>query len=295
MTPDGSAVIAGDRAGHLRMWALPGRALLWSRDDAPTSWLAVSPDGRHLATVGNTFKDGVADGHPATSAFSVWDLRTHALELREDLTDIQYQPEPGVSYVMRTTPVPRAVAFSPDGRKAAVAYVDGFVLVYDMALRRRARWLSTFEAAPSSIAFSPDSRRLVAATTENLKEWDAATGELLSRSPVPGLHDLTRMTYTDDGQWLVISHPRSLTVLDAQTLQVAVADLPIPTRAPIDGFAVAAGQGHQLLVGTRTVLASIEMDPEVWKATACEVVGRTFTTDEWQRFLPSRPYAPACR
>ena len=74
------------------------------------------------------------------------------------------------------------------------------------------------------------------------------------------------MTYTADGQWLVISHPRTLTVLDAQTLRVAVADLHLDTQAPTDAIAVAAGQDHQLLVGTRSVLASIEMDPEKWKS-----------------------------
>ena len=102
------------------------------------------------------------------------------------------------------------------------------------------------------------------------------------------------MTYTEDGRWLVISHPRSLTVLDAQTLRVAVADLPLPTEAHTGPFAVAAGQGHQLLVGTGSVLASIEMDPERWKAAACELAGRPLTKDEWNRFLPSIPFSPAC-
>ena len=77
LTPDGSAIIAADRIGHLRMWSLPGRELLWSRDDAPTSWLAISPDGRYLATAGNTFQGGLPDGVPLTSSFTVWDLSTH--------------------------------------------------------------------------------------------------------------------------------------------------------------------------------------------------------------------------
>ena len=93
LTPNGSAVIAADRIGHLRMWSLPGRELLWSRDDVPTSWLAVSPDGRYLATVGNTFKGGVPDGDPLTSTFTVWDLNSHTVHLSEDLTDTKlYQP-----------------------------------------------------------------------------------------------------------------------------------------------------------------------------------------------------------
>jgi WD40 repeat protein len=275
------------------MWSLPGRELLWSRDDVPTSWLAVSPDGRYLATVGNTFKGGVPEGSPVTSTFTVWDLSTHTPRLSEDLTDARLHPRPGSG--ADQAPTPRAVAFTPDGSKLAVAYVDGFVKIYDVAqLRRQALWLITYRNGLSSIAFSPDGQRLLAASPDYLWEWDATTGELLSRSLVPGLRNLTRMTYTDDGRWLVISHPRSLTVLDAQTLRVVVADLPLPTQAPTDAFAVTAGQDHQLIIGTRSLLTSIDMDPQRWKTSACQLVGRDLSKDEWNRFLPAIPFAPAC-
>jgi len=169
------------------------------------------------------------------------------------------------------------------------------VKIYDVAqLRRQALWLITYRNGLSSIAFSPDGQRLLAASPDYLWEWDATTGELLSRSLVPGLRNLTRMTYTDDGRWLVISHPRSLTVLDAQTLRVVVADLPLPTQAPTDAFAVTAGQDHQLIIGTRSLLTSIDMDPQRWKTSACQLVGRDLSKDEWNRFLPAIPFAPAC-
>jgi len=198
------------------------------------------------------------------------------------------------------TPTLRAVAFSPDGTRVAVANSDndGFVMIYDLALRRRLLQLPMFEAPPSSVAFSPDSQRLVAAGPDYLMEWDLATEEVLRRSLVQGLRDLTRMTYTEDSRWLVISHPRSVTVLDAQTLPVAVADMRLPTEAPTDpsddAFAVAAGQDHQMLVGTGSVLASIKMDPEQWKSAACQVAARQLTKDEWNRFLPEIPYSPVC-
>jgi hypothetical protein len=153
------------------------------------------------------------------------------------------------------------------------------------------------------VAFSPDSQRLLAASPDYLMEWDLATEEVLRRSLVQGLRDLTRMTYTEDGRWLVISHPRSVTVLDAQTL-IAVADLSLPTEAhtdtSADAFAVAAGQDHQLLVGTGSVLASITMDPEQWKSAACQIAAPKLTTheltnEEWNHFLPGIPYSPACQ
>ena len=130
LTPDGSAVIAADRVGHLRMWSLPGRELLWSRDDVPTSWLAISPDGRYLATVGNTFKDGVPDGDPVTSTFTVWDLSTHTVHLSEDLTDWQYRPS-----------TPRQWSSPPTGAGLpSPLRSEGFVMIYDVALRQRTWW-----------------------------------------------------------------------------------------------------------------------------------------------------------
>jgi hypothetical protein len=84
------------------------------------------------------------------------------------------------------------------------------------------------------------------------------------------------MTYTDDGRWLAISRPRSVTVLDAQTFRVAAADISLPTDRPTDAIAMTPGEDHRLIVGTRTV------------------AGRALTKDEWSSFLPAIPSAPAC-
>ena len=37
-----------------------------------------------------------------------------------------------------------------------------------------------------------------------------------------------------------------------------------------------------------------DVDPAVWRQRACAVARRTLTQAEWQEFLPSRPYEPAC-
>ena len=69
----------------------------------------------------------------------------------------------------------------------------------------------THETAPSMV-FTPDGQRLMAANGTYLQQADATTGQGLSLSLLPGPREVTRMTYTEDGRWLVISHPRSLTV-----------------------------------------------------------------------------------
>jgi WD40 repeat protein len=256
--------------------------------------LAVSPDGRRLATVGNTYEGGVPDGVSVSSTFAVWDLGTRTIELSEDFTAAQFVPQV-IHQTWESEPTPRAVVFSPDSSKVAIAYRDGYLKVYDMVQQRRTSVLPTRQTAPSSMTFSQDSTRLLVASPDYVHAWDARTGEQLLRAFVPGLRDFTAMTYTDDGRWLAISHPHSVTVLDAQTLRVVAADLVLPTDRPADAIAVAAGQDHRLIVGTRTALASIDMDPERWKSTACDVAGRALTKDEWISFLPSIPFAPACR
>ena len=37
-----------------------------------------------------------------------------------------------------------------------------------------------------------------------------------------------------------------------------------------------------------------DVDPESWKRRACGLANRTLTREEWEEFLPGRPYEPAC-
>ena len=37
-----------------------------------------------------------------------------------------------------------------------------------------------------------------------------------------------------------------------------------------------------------------DFDPESWKQRACAIANRTLTREEWEQFLPGRPYEPAC-
>jgi hypothetical protein len=38
-----------------------------------------------------------------------------------------------------------------------------------------------------------------------------------------------------------------------------------------------------------------DVDPASWLKWACAVAGRPLTPQEWQDFLPGRPYRPSCR
>ena len=110
------------------MWSLPDRRLLWSRDDVPTSYLAVSPDGRYLSTLGFTPADALPDGAPLQSTLTIWDLASRTPVLVDDFSD---RP------VNSPVPKPRSVVYSPDSTKLAASFDDDLIRVYDVSTLSR--------------------------------------------------------------------------------------------------------------------------------------------------------------
>ena len=53
--------------------------------------------------------------------------------------------------------------------------------------------------------------------------------------------------------------------------------------------------GRQLLMTHGNGQGAVwDVDPESWKRRACALANRTLTREEWEEFLPGRPYEPAC-
>jgi hypothetical protein len=70
----------------------------------------------------------------------------------------------------------------------------------------------------------------------------------------------------------------------------------LPTHGAKASAIALAPDGRRLLViepdGTSTVW---DLDEGSWQRAACNLARRALTQDEWQRFLPGRPYRPACQ
>jgi WD40 repeat protein len=154
------------------------------------------------------------------------------------------------------------VAFSPDGQTLATAGDEQIVRLWDVGTRELIRELHHDTGAAATLQFSPDGRTLAASGAErNATLWDVASGARIGK-----------LDALAGGSWTISSEaPRPFAKADFSP------------------------DGKQLLTmvifGPRIVW---DVDPESWAARACAIANRTLTEEEWEQFLPGRPYEPAC-
>jgi hypothetical protein len=197
--PKGNWVVAisDDKAAHLRAWdAATGKERLTLKAQKGIfQAVAVSPDGKTIATGGTAGKDvgevrlwdaatnadrGVLHGHLGeviALAFSP-DGRTLASAGSKDnavkVRDLADQRE--VATFAGPTKRVNAVTFSPDGRTLAAASRDGTVRLWDVASGEERQPFAGDGRDVRSVAFSPDGRTLATASGDLAKLWDVATG-----------------------------------------------------------------------------------------------------------------------
>jgi WD40 repeat protein len=152
VTATPSFIVAAVRGGEVEVWSRAGRKLLALREPATVNGVAVSPNGRLLATAG---ADDIARIH---------DLATGKLLHK---------------LVGHTKPV-TAVAFSPDGTIVATSSVDHDVRLWDATTGRLEQLLRAHFAVVSDVAFSPDGRWLVTAGPTTAGLWRMPGGTFLT-------------------------------------------------------------------------------------------------------------------
>jgi WD40 repeat protein len=96
----------------------------------------------------------------------------------------------------------KAVAFSPQGHRAAVADENGSVQLVDLQTGRRGPVLAT-EQPVEELAFSPDGRYLVGVTSSEIRLWHTATG-LLFRKLKPSGAGVDSVAISPDGRQIAL-------------------------------------------------------------------------------------------
>jgi RNA polymerase sigma factor (sigma-70 family) len=158
-TPDGRRLVTSGEERKLRIWDVAsGRELrAWSEQGGLTACLAISADGRWLASAPVLYRVNKYD-------VTLWDLATGKEKRR----------------FFMTRHCPMALAFSPDGRFLAAVGGDreqGEVRIWDLQTGQEQRRLEGRFGPLTSVAFSPDGRTLAAGGVDGqLGLWELASG-----------------------------------------------------------------------------------------------------------------------
>jgi WD40 repeat protein/tRNA A-37 threonylcarbamoyl transferase component Bud32 len=310
LSPDGRLIAVGLKERGIAFWDAreltpAGAPLLDTVGEVKT--LAFSPDGRTLAAVTDTM-------------LTLWNVRS-----RSRLHGPLYAGSPAMVL---------AVGFSPDGGTLATASSDRGLQLWDPATgdnrdvvgfggsasdlafsadgamiasvpgRGGAEvWdaatgtsIATFDGTAgndSSVALSPDGHFLaVGGFGRVVRLWDVRTRKLLHELDQGGNGAFT-LEFSPDGRTLAISGFEPVASLwDVATgTQIGPQLTAGDRRTMID----LSSDGRLLLeIHGNGQGAVWDVDPESWKKRACDLANRTLTREEWEEFLPGRPFQPAC-
>lgn len=247
-------------------------------DDPIIFSVAFSPDGRQIATLGES----------GPSYLRIWDAESGEKQLGVELGldgrvlattlgNLAYSPDGKAIVVAYTNPVARVLdaqsgqvllelvhdqaidsaAFSPDG--ATIATVDPAAaapVLWD-AVSGAKLMTMTVESDVDTVAFSPDGA-LLAGGGEQVHLWDVATGEIIATLPGDAMFYLAAPAFSPDGALLAVpGYP------------VRVVDVPGVTEVytiPLDAHTVAFSPD-----GSRLATAGVQA-AGVWDAASGELI-----------------------
>jgi hypothetical protein len=191
-SPDGNRLVSASMDGIVRLWNLPTgtEGPVLRGHTGLVQAVAFSPDGLSVASAG--------DDHTVR----VWDAAT---------------ARPRFILSGHSAPV-RGVAFSPDGGCLASSSKDGTVRLWNTATGRELRAPLEHTPAARGLAFTNDGQRLAAADGEQVRIWDAITGqELLGLRGLP-TQSFSTVAWDADGRRLAAAGNRPTTLAQSVML-----------------------------------------------------------------------------
>jgi WD40 repeat protein len=121
--------------------------------------------------------------------------------------------------------------------------------------------------------------------------WDVRTGRLI-REFEQNVGGVLRLEFSPDGRILAISGKPDASLWDVAT-GTQVGRLSGGSRKAMLDFSL---DGRHLLVTNGNGQGAVwDIDPASWARRACALANRTLSREEWEKFLPGRPYEPTCK
>jgi WD40 repeat protein len=196
---------------------------------------------------------------------------------------------------MRKTGPAHGLSFSSDGQ--LLAFARGFKGGAEVRDTATDTSLATVDGLPYtadwSVALSPDGRTLaVGGWGTAVRVVDVGTGKLVHELDLAGTGAYA-LEFSPDGRILAVSGFENVASLwDVATGAQIGPRLTAGSRRTLLDL---SPDGRRLLVTTGNGEGAVwDIEPESWERRACVLANRTLTREEWEEFLPGRPYEPAC-
>ena len=271
---DGRLLTAATDSGPVRVWDRRTRRVVSTLPNpaASTDIIAVSPDGRVLATPG---EDDV--GIVLRDVRSRRPLRGPPRELAPDIA---------------------SVAFSPDGRILAWGGQNGRIRLWNLVTHRpigASPVANSASAGAWAVTFSPDGETLASAGDQTISLWDVSglrlRGRVSSRQ-----ESLASLAFTPDGRVLIAGGASGIELIDPAATR-AIGTLlrgegfeVKQIAASPDGTLFASAHGPQLRVWRHILW----QDRNELQREICSLVGSGLSRSEWTQLAPGVPYRALC-
>lgn len=136
----------------------------------------------------------------------------------------------------------------------------------------------------SQIAYSPDGNQIaVGSETGSIGLWEIATRQK-AYDVLTDCASISSLVFSPDGKTIACGGENGISLIDALTgKQIAFFALPQVSKIQTMAF---SPNGENLLASDMDGnVLSLDVDPQSWAMRACEIVGRNFTTEEWNEYI----------